>query len=658
MTETVFSALLDMSIPAGVFILAAALLHKLKVPHRIFVILWLVLGLRLLVPVNLESPLSFYGFAKRFQTAGTQAVSVSGKLPAGMSVKHLMTAASPKTDSNSVPDRIPAGNTEKPAVLTDHPARGLQTAGRIWLLGMCLVLTWGAVSYIRLRLKVRDAVRLKNITLPDEMLPGKKAVQNGHADNLSCPKNVWQSDWISSPFLFGVIRPRIYIPFHMDEEVLRHVLAHEYTHLKNRDYIVKFMWFVITAVYWFHPLVWMAYILLGRDIELSCDEQVIRGMDSHEKTCYAGALLQVSTDCRTLSVYPIAFGKAGVKMRIKHVLNYKKPAVYIIPLCIIVGAALAFGLLTVPSSATETQSQTGTQETLETEKNTPSENDSQSVKEDSVDILTKVSFGATSEIDLNGDGAAETVSADLAHDDGYDPMPELTVSGKTFDSSYMRDTLSFYMADPETEHYYFLDLDTSDSFVEIAFFDYGPSDDPYTYVLRYTGDNLILLGGFSASPDDSSTTIPGDGTVNAVTRCDIIQTDWTMGTWKLAGEKLEEQELTEGEFMAYHERYGSDYPVTAKRDFHAHFADPLSSAVAAIPKGTEVAIRSFKKEKSSSTITIYFSYKDDSGKEQNACVSMKEGDPYTVIVLAEQNGAWVQQEIPSIDLFDGLSFAG
>lgn len=645
MTETVFSALLDMSIPAGVFILAAALLHKLKVPHRIFVILWLVLGLRLLVPVNLESPFSFYSFTEISRTVHGQAVSAAGKLPAGMSVKHLMTAASPKTDGNPVPDQIPAGNTEKPAVLTDHPARGLQTAGRVWLLGMCLMLVWGAAGYIRLRLKLRDAVRLKNIT------PG------GPADDLPYMENIWQSDWISTPFLFGFIRPGIYVPFHMDRETLGYVLAHEYTHLKNRDHIIKFLWYIVTSVYWFHPLVWMAYILLGRDIELSCDEQVIREMDSHEKTCYADALLNVSTNCRTLSA-PIAFGKAGVKMRIKHVLNYKKPAVYIIPLCIIIGAVLAFGLLTVPSSATETQSQTGAQETMETEKNTPSKNGSQSVKEDSVDILTKVSFGATSEIDLNGDGAAETVSADLAHDDGYDPIPELTVSGKTFDSAYMRDELSFFTTDPETEHYYFLDLDTSDSFVEIAFFDYGPSDDPYTYVLRYTGDNLILLGGFSASPDDSSTTIPGDGTVSAVTRCDIIQTDWTMGTWKLAGEKLEEQELTEGEFMAYHERYGSDYPVTTKRDFHTFFADHLSSAVAAIPKGTEVAIRSFKKEKGSDTITIYFSYKDDNGKEQNACFSMKEGDPYTIIVLAEQNGAWVQQEIPSVDLFDGLSFAG
>ncbi len=645
MTETVFSALLDMSIPAGVFILAAALLHKLKVPHRIFVILWLVLGLRLLVPVNLESPFSFYDFTEITRTVHGPAVSAAGKLPAGMSVKHLMTAASPKTDGNPVPDRIPAGNTEKPAVLTDHPARKLQTAGRVWLLGMCLMLAWGAAGYIRLRLKLRDAVRLKNIA-PDKP-----------ADDLPYMENIWQSDWISTPFLFGFIRPGIYVPFYMDKETLGYVLAHEYTHLKNRDHIIKFLWYIVTSVYWFHPLVWMAYILLGRDIELSCDEQVIREMDSHEKTCYAGALLNVSTNCRTLSA-PIAFGKAGVKMRIKHVLNYKKPAVYIIPLCIIISAVLAFGLLTVPSSATETQSQTGAQGTMETEKNTPSENGSQSVKEDSVDILTKVSFGATSEIDLNGDGAAETVSADLAHDDGYDPIPELTVSGKTFDSAYMRDELSFFTTDPKTEHYYFLDLDTSDSFVEIAFFDYGPSDDPYTYVLRYTGDNLILLGGFSASPDDSSTTIPGDGTVNAVTRCDIIQTDWTMGTWELTGEKLEMQELTEGEFMAYHERYGSDYPVTAKEDFHTYFADPLSSAVAAIPKGTEVAIRSFKKEKGSDTITIYFSYKDDSGKEQNACFSMKEGDPYTIIVLAEQNGAWVQQEIPSVDLFDGLSFAG
>ena len=648
MTETVFSALLDMSIPAGVFILAVMLLHKLKVWHRIFVILWLVLGLRLLVPVNLESPFSFYGFAERYQTAEKQAVSVSGKLPAGLSVRILTdNTASPQKGSVPVFDRIPAGSTEETIFPADHPARGLQTAGRIWLCGMILMLAWGAAGYIRLRIKVRDAVRLKNIPLTE---------------------NVWQCDWISSPFLFGVIRPRIYVPFHMDDEVLRHVLAHESTHMKNRDHIVKFLWFIITAVYWFHPLVWAAYILLDRDMELSCDEQVIRGMDSREKTRYAGALLQVSTNCRTMSVYPIAFGKAGVKMRIKHVLNYKKPAVYLIPLCIIAGAVLAFGLLTAPSSAAETQTATDLQEKNDTQaasavqgkNDTQASKDSTSAKESPVDIITKVSFGAENKIDLNGDGVAETVSAELKKENGYDPMPELTVSGKTFDSAYMRDQLSFFTTEPETSHYYFLDLDTSDSYVEIAFFEYGPSDDPYTYVLRYTGDNLLLLGGFTASPEDSSTTIAGDGTVNARTRCDIIQTDWTMGTWTLAGDTLQEPELEEGEFLAYHERYGSDYPVTAKQDFHAFFADPLKSSIATVKKGTEVAIQGFMKAKDSNTVTIRFYYEDENGEKQHACFDMEEGDPYKVLLPVSQGteGGWELTETTSLELFEGLSFAG
>lgn len=633
MIENILLTLLTFSIPAGIFIAVVAVMHKLAVPHRVFVILWVILGIRLLIPVHLESPFSIQGLIGTSENTRIQQIT-SGNT-------YNMTDPTPV---NLIPDKE-NGNTVSPApayvpITKDQtttavrPVHIFQIAGWIWLCGMCLVLAWGIKEYIRLRLRLLDAVHLK--------------------------ENIWQSSRITSPFLFGMIRPGIYIPFGMEEDVLEYVLLHEKTHIKNKDHFIKLMWYALTAVYWFHPLVWAAYFLLGRDIELACDEQVIRKMDTHGKTDYANALLEVSTNRKLISSCPVAFGEVGVKMRIKNILNYKKPAFYATLLCIAACTALIIMLLTDPAenklSAMDTQKQNKEQE--ETSQPAQTDNTEVPAPTASGSILDKVYFSDEYTVDLNKDGTPETVSAKITKDDGYDPMPELTISGKTFDSTYMRDTLSFYMADLDTSHYYFLDLDTSDSYVEIAFFDFGPSDDPVTYVLRYVDDGLVLLGSFTSEPENPNTTIPGDGTVTATTRCDIIQTDWTIGTWKLTGEKLELQELTEGEFLAWQERYGSDYPVTAKQDFHAFYADPMSSAVASVKKGTEVAIQSFKKSEDNNTITIYFYYKDENGEEQHARFDMKEDDPYTVFVLTEHDGAWEQQEIPSIELFDGLGFAG
>lgn len=273
--------------------------------------------------------------------------------------------------------------------------------------------------------------------------------------------------------------------------------------------------------------------------------------------------------------------------------------------------------------------------------------DSSSLEETPVELITRVSFDSATEIDLDGDGKAETISVSLKKDEGYDPMPELTISGKTFDGTYLRDALSVYTVNAKTDYYYFMDLDTSDSFVEIGFFDNGPSDDPYTWVLRYNGDSLALLGGFTAAPDGESTVIRGDGTLSALTRCDIIQTDYAIGTWKLAGEELKGPELPEGEFWAYRRRYGSEYPVTAKRDFNAFPADPLSSAIVPVPKGTEVAIQRFKKSEDNN-IDIYFYFKDEQGTKHDACIRMEDGDSFKVMLPNETT--------TSTEVFDGLSF--
>lgn len=617
MTETIFLLLPALCLPAGIFTIAAAILHKLPVPHRIFVILWVILGIRLLVPIHLESPFGIPGMLQSSENTGLQTFPADpgdGKPDA----VPMQITPNPEKQSPKNPKAAGMTKTKTPAAESFHP---LKIAEKIWLCGMCLILAWGIVRYIRLRLVLRDAVHLR--------------------------ENVWQGSRIASPFLFGIIKPRIYIPFGMEEHVLEYVLLHENTHRKNKDHVIKLMWYAVTAVYWFHPLVWLAYVLLCRDIEMACDEQVIREMDSHGKKCYANALLEAGAGQKLFSVYPVSFGEVGVKMRIQNMLNYKKPSFYVVLLCVILCAVLAATLLTSPPEQSSPAAKN-------TEQTPGAREDVSQTKETLVfsggKVWEKIPFTTTCEVDLDGDQNGESILAETGKDSENNPMPELTVSGKTFDASYMHDKLSFYMEEPETNYFYLMDLDTSDPFVEIAFFEYGPSDDPRTSVLRYADNELVMLGSFSASPEDSLTTIRGDGTILAQTRCDIIQTDWIIGEWELTANGLEAKERTEGDFLSWEDRYHGDYPVTAKRDFRTFLADPLSSAVATVKKGDRIGICGFRKEED--FIDIYFYYPAENGEDVKALFHMKDGDPYTVILPLEGG-----EETESVELLDGLSFA-
>ena len=172
---------------------------------------------------------------------------------------------------------------------------------------------YGIISYIILKIKVREAVPLED--------------------------NIKQSAKIASPFILGFIRPKIYIPFGMSESNLRYVLAHEKAHLKRRDHLIKPIGFMLLAVYWFNPVIWIAYIFLCRDIELACDEKVVQDFEADERAKYATALLDCSINRRSIAACPLAFGEVGVKERIKNALSYKKPMLWII-IATVIGAII------------------------------------------------------------------------------------------------------------------------------------------------------------------------------------------------------------------------------------------------------------------------------------------------------------------------------
>ena len=192
----------------------------------------------------------------------------------------------------------------------------------IWLFGIVALFLYSAVSYCRLRRKVCEAVILRD--------------------------NIYQSENVCSPFVLGIIRPKIYLPYHMDSREVGHVIAHEQTHIRRKDHWWKPLGFLLLTIHWFNPLMWLSYVLLCRDIELACDEKVIGKMGNAQRADYTQALVACSVDRRLIAACTLAFGEIGVKERVKSVMNYKKPAFWIVLASVIVCAVIAVCFLTNP----------------------------------------------------------------------------------------------------------------------------------------------------------------------------------------------------------------------------------------------------------------------------------------------------------------------
>ena len=303
----VFIKTLNMGIAAGWLIVAVVVLRVLvkRAPKRFRLLLWAVVGLRLVLPVSIESALSLVPSAQT--------------LPEG-----VMYAAAPELNTgiaalnDAINPAFTAAFAPEPAASANPLQVLLPVASVIWLAGAAAMLLWALVSWLRLRRRVADAVLLEG--------------------------NVFESERVASPFVLGLIRPRIYLPFGLDEGAREQVLTHERAHIARGDHVIKPLGWLILAVYWYNPLVWLAYALFCRDIELACDERVIRRLPVSGRADYSQALLDLSRPHHGVGACPLAFGESAVKCRVKSVLTYKRPAFWLIMLAAVlcIGAAVCF----------------------------------------------------------------------------------------------------------------------------------------------------------------------------------------------------------------------------------------------------------------------------------------------------------------------------
>lgn len=306
-----FLKVLNMSIAASWLVLAVMVLRILfrRAPKWVSVLLWGIVAVRLLCPFSIESALSLIPSAKTVpihMEVGTVPAIDSGIHAINEMINPILSQAYPSTGTDSA----------------DSLQGVLSTVTCLWVLGLDAMLLYTAISYLRLRRKVSTAVILRD--------------------------NIFQSEYVTSPFVLGILRPKIYLPYEMDPQDLEHVVAHEQAHIRRRDHWWKPLGFLLLTIHWFNPLMWVAYILLCRDIELACDEKVIRELGSEQRADYTQALVACSISRRRVSACPLAFGEVGVKERVKSVMHYKKPAFWVILLAVVTCVIVAVCFLTDP----------------------------------------------------------------------------------------------------------------------------------------------------------------------------------------------------------------------------------------------------------------------------------------------------------------------
>ena len=313
---TLFLGFLNRSLSAAVLIFAVVLVRLVfkKAPRWLLCVLWALAAVRLVCPVSIESVLSLIPSAEPVQPE-----IVYSAAPA-------ITSGIPAVDAIVNPP-LQAAFTPSPAQSANPLQILTWIAAWVWLGGCAVLVLYAVVSALRLRLRVRTAVRLEG--------------------------NVFQSEFVPSPFILGVLRPRIYLPFRLEPGAQDMVLAHERAHLRRGDQLWKPLGFLLLTAYWFNPVCWLAYVLFCRDIEAACDEKVVRELGDGCKAAYSRALLQCSVPRRMITACPLAFGETGVRGRIQSVLNYKKPAFWLVLAAVVVSIAVAVCFLTDPKQDTE-----------------------------------------------------------------------------------------------------------------------------------------------------------------------------------------------------------------------------------------------------------------------------------------------------------------
>ena len=330
--EALFSNVLTASFHGSIVILAVLLLRFLlrKAPRKYICFLWLLAGLRLLLPTPIQSSLSLQPAPETSRPA----VSVTETVPTASTPRQTLPEAEtvrqePQTfpvDAEQVAEEEPSDQVLRgsSAAAPKPTLSWKQVIPYVWLGVAILFGIYTLCAYVRLRLRVREAVKI----------PGG-----------------WECDRIETAFILGFLHPRIYIPMGLPPTVRKYILAHERTHLEKGDHWFKMIGFLALALHWFNPLVWLAYYLLCKDIELACDERVVQFLELEERKRYSAALLQCSTNRSHFSACPVAFGEVSVKERIKKVLSYRRPSFWVSLLAVAAIGFVAVCLLTNPKEA-------------------------------------------------------------------------------------------------------------------------------------------------------------------------------------------------------------------------------------------------------------------------------------------------------------------
>lgn len=414
--EAIFLKLLNMSITASWLVFAVFLLRILfrKAPKFVSMLLWALVGIRLVCPFSLKSILSV--------------IPNPEPVPS-----EILTAEHPVIQSG-----ISAVNETMNPVLSETFAPSAETgasplgslafiASVLWLCGIVVLLLYTALSYRRIHKSVREA-----------------ALYQG---------NVWLCDRIDTPFIFGVIRPRVFLPSDIEKADLPYVLAHEQAHLKRRDHLWKPLGFLLLTVYWFNPILWVAYILFCKDMELACDERVLRTLGAACKKPYSNALINCSVPRKRISACPLAFGETGVKERVRSVLNYKKPAFWLAAVAVVAVAVAALVFLTNPETENVQTLADITQasalfDNVETLK----------VVEEKGETTAPASQTQTILSDLQGTKiSVDPVSGNLTQENAikfvlqYDDASEQTICfSNTFGEVWLKDGIAYKVMDPDS----------------------------------------------------------------------------------------------------------------------------------------------------------------------------------------------------------------
>ena len=313
----VFLKLLNLSISASWLVLAVLALRLIskRSPKWMNVLLWGMVALRLMLPFSIESALSLIPSA---ETLSPEVVRFDPAPTITSGVEFIDNAVNPSLSESFAAAPLASVN---PLYVWTY------LAGWVWLIGLGAMLLYALVSYLRLRRRVSVSLCVR--------------------------ENIYLCDAISSPFILGVVKPRIYLPSGLDEVQRQNVLSHERAHLARRDHWWKPLGFALLAVYWFNPVLWLAYALLCCDIELACDERVIRTMDESAVKTYSTVLLACSMPRKAVITCPLAFGEVGVKERVRNALRYKKPAFWVVAASVAVCVVVAVCFLTNPPTDTD-----------------------------------------------------------------------------------------------------------------------------------------------------------------------------------------------------------------------------------------------------------------------------------------------------------------